>query len=450
MFHSRDLRVYIYSDASTTSQQWAKPERDNSETYRLHERWVLRHLSLIRWIVKSRHDFGDALGSKTRSRPILSTIATSRKTTPTDNRQEEIAYDLLQRAQLHSTAVDWAAQSDAESAIDENDYITPERLRLTRTQRGVTRRRYCSQHGYIARSCALAFPFPGVYLSQSMCAYEGEAVCERIPPTETTTRWKSTYVWEAIRRRSWLTMRMKILLSDTRCPSTISANTHRNDRVSYKEEDAFLQIHTTEVDPGRANSQLILRYYIDHQPFSLSRWQSGVPMILTGGPQIPRLLDLEAIYTSKITCARVRKMHAIYTFSSYGSSWELVVDNNPRRLDAIDCWSSRPCKDNSGLSSRQPTGIVLERALATMCGACYGLLFWSQLIRIARAAVEWNHRGYTSDVVTIVGWMSEQRAAAVVAVEERPHGILEWLLLARRGTKGVTRRQGLVHSWANR
>jgi hypothetical protein len=78
----------------------------------------------------------------------------------------------------------------------------------------------------------------------------------------------------------------------------ISVNTHRNDRVSYKEEDAFLQIDTTEFDPGRANSQLILRYYVDRQLFSLSRWQPGVPMISNGGPQIPRLLDLEAIYTS--------------------------------------------------------------------------------------------------------------------------------------------------------
>ena len=47
----------------------------------------------------------------------------------------------------------------------------------------------------------------------------------------------------------------------------------------------------------RANSQLILRYYVDRQPFSVSRWQSGVPMTSTGGPQTPRLLDLEAIYT---------------------------------------------------------------------------------------------------------------------------------------------------------
>jgi hypothetical protein len=78
----------------------------------------------------------------------------------------------------------------------------------------------------------------------------------------------------------------------------ISANTHRNDRVSYKEEDAFLQIDTTEVDPGRANSQLILRYYVDRQLFSPLRRQPGVPMTSTGGPQIPRLLDLEAIYTT--------------------------------------------------------------------------------------------------------------------------------------------------------
>jgi len=46
-------------------------------------------------------------------------------------------------------------------------------------------------------------------------------------------------------------------------------------------------------------------------------------------------------------------------------------------------------------------------------------------IKIARAAVEWNQAGYTSKVVTLVGWMSEQGAAAVVAAEERPHGNLE-------------------------
>jgi len=77
----------------------------------------------------------------------------------------------------------------------------------------------------------------------------------------------------------------------------ISANPHRNDRISYKEEDASLQIDTTEVDPGRANSQLILRYYVDRQSFPVSRWQPGVPMTSTGCPQTPRLLDLEAIYT---------------------------------------------------------------------------------------------------------------------------------------------------------
>jgi hypothetical protein len=62
------------------------------------------------------------------------TIATSRKTTPTDIRSEEIAYDLLQRAQIQSTAVIEAEPSDAESGIDKNDYMTPERVQVTRTQ----------------------------------------------------------------------------------------------------------------------------------------------------------------------------------------------------------------------------------------------------------------------------------------------------------------------------
>jgi len=60
-----------------------------------------------------------------RWRPIMSTIATSRKTTPTDNRQEEIAYDVSQQTQLLSTAVDWAAPSNTDIKIDVNDYITP-------------------------------------------------------------------------------------------------------------------------------------------------------------------------------------------------------------------------------------------------------------------------------------------------------------------------------------
>jgi len=356
----------------------------HSETYRLHERWVLRHSSLIRWIVKSRDDFGDALGCETRYRPIMSTIATSRKTTLKDNRQEEIPYILLLRAQLPSTAVNWTAPSDAESAIDENDYITPECVRLTRTQRELTRRRYLSQHGYIAGSCALAFPFPGGYLSWSSVPMEVRLSVNEILLQTSTTRWKYTYGGDAIRRSS-LTMRMRILWSDTRCPPTISANTHRNARVCYIEQDACYSIDTAKVDPGRANtisansvtntydatnsdalhptpssdpellpvvnnyqatrkranSQLILRYYVDCQPFSPLRWQSGVPMTRTGGPLIPWLLDLEVIFTTNIgvrqclltTCARVRKMHAIKTLSFYGSSSELVVNYNLRRLD---------------------------------------------------------------------------------------------------------------------
>jgi len=46
-------------------------------------------------------------------------------------------------------------------------------------------------------------------------------------------------------------------------------------------------------------------------------------------------------------------------------------------------------------------------------------------ISIAGAAVQWNQGGYTSQVVTLVGRMSEQGAAAVVAAEERPQGNIE-------------------------
>jgi len=118
----------------------------------------------------------------------MSAIATSRKRTPTDIRHKEIAYGRFRRAHLGSTAVNRAAPRDAEIVIDENDYITPERVQQTRTQPEVTRRQYLSQHGYIARSCAPVFQFPGGYHSRSMCAYAGKAVGKQIRHIETTTR----------------------------------------------------------------------------------------------------------------------------------------------------------------------------------------------------------------------------------------------------------------------
>jgi len=118
-----------------------------------------------------------------RYRPTMSTIATSLETTPIHVQPDDIAYDLLRLAQLQSNAVNRAAPNDAEITIDENDYITPERIQLTRTQWEVTRQRYSSQHSYIARSCAPAFPLPEVCLSQSMCANGGDAIWEQNPAT---------------------------------------------------------------------------------------------------------------------------------------------------------------------------------------------------------------------------------------------------------------------------
>jgi len=69
-----------------------------------------------------------------RHRSTMSTIATSQETTPTDAQQEEIVYILLLWVQLQSTAVNWAAPSNEEIAIDENDNITSEHVRLIRTQ----------------------------------------------------------------------------------------------------------------------------------------------------------------------------------------------------------------------------------------------------------------------------------------------------------------------------
>jgi len=114
----------------------------------------------------------------------MSTIDTSRETTPTHLQRIEIASILLMRIQLRLTAVNRAAPSDTEIAIDQNNLITPERVRLTRTQREVISGRYLSQHGYIARSCALAFPFPAVYLPRAMLTYGEDDFCEQNLATE--------------------------------------------------------------------------------------------------------------------------------------------------------------------------------------------------------------------------------------------------------------------------
>jgi len=56
----------------------------------------------------------------------------------------------------------------------------------------------------------------------------------------------------------------------------------------------------------------------------------------------------------------------------------------------------------------------------------------------------WMRHREPAEVVTLAGWMGEQGAAAVVAAEGGPHGNPEWLLKARRDTKGVTGRRGLA------
>jgi len=56
----------------------------------------------------------------------------------------------------------------------------------------------------------------------------------------------------------------------------------------------------------------------------------------------------------------------------------------------------------------------------------------------------WMRHREPAEVVTLAGWMSEQGAAAVVAADGGPHGNPEWLLPARRDTKGVTGRRGLA------
>jgi len=65
----------------------------------------------------------------------------------------------------------------------------------------------------------------------------------------------------------------------------------------------------------------------------------------------------------------------------------------------------------------------------------------------------WKRHQEPAEVVTLAGWMCEHGAVAVVAVvaaEGGPHGNPEWLLPARRDTKGVSGRRGLAPWWANR
>jgi len=238
----------------------------------------------------------------------------------------------IERAQLHSTAVNWAAPSDAEIAIDKNDYITPERVRLTRTQREV-------------------------YLSRSKSAYGVHP--EEMPSGEAHLRWEWGYcdrildvhlpfqantisansvtgTYDATNADARLADLQRLQLCWARWLSEARRMLHPTPNT----DSEVLPVVNYQVTWKRANSQLILRYYVDRQPFSLSRWQSGVPMTSIGGPQIPRLLDLEAIHTTYFgvrQCYRPpvhgwgRCMQS--KFWALTSSSSELVDNNPQRLD---------------------------------------------------------------------------------------------------------------------
>lgn len=145
----------------------------------------------------SRDHFEDALPSKMCYWPIISTIATSWKTTPSHVQQEEIVYDLLQIAQSQSTTVNWGAPRDAEIMLDKNDQITPQYILLMKHQREVSRLRYLCRHSNIA---------------WSKCTYRGDTFCEHIPPPTLT-------------------------------------NTHLNDRICYKLQDLWHQLTPPKLIP---------------------------------------------------------------------------------------------------------------------------------------------------------------------------------------------------------
>ena len=317
MVRTRDLRVYPYFDEEEYEVNNAKMQCDMSpDTYRLYERRVLRRSTLNQVNYQEQRRF--------------------RRCT-------------RQRDALLANNVDNCYKSR------DNSYTRPTRGNRIRCIATSTITIDCSQLSSTKR-CKDRDWQERLYYPWTRTTDENPT---RSLPLTIKGRLRSSPRGDAIRRSS-LTMRMKILWSDTRCPPTISANTYRNDCICYIEQDAFVPIDSIEVDSGRANTisansvtntydatnadvrckgynyaeldecrkhcwcctrhRVAIRNHYQSRTtikrpgnvpipnwscgttltasFSLLRWQPGVPMNSTGGPQIPRLLDLEAVYTS--------------------------------------------------------------------------------------------------------------------------------------------------------
>jgi len=93
MFRSQDLRVYPYFEEKEYEVNNAQC---TATRVQIPIDYTRDELSEVHCSI--RYNYGDALGSETGYRSTMSTIATSRKTTPSHVQQEEIAYDLSQRA----------------------------------------------------------------------------------------------------------------------------------------------------------------------------------------------------------------------------------------------------------------------------------------------------------------------------------------------------------------
>ena len=106
MLRSLDTRVHPYFDEQEYEVNNSKMHCDTCpDTYQLYERRVLTSSFFNQDICQEQRLFRRCSRHRNALQANMSTIATSRETTPTLAQQEEIAYGLLQRAQLQSTAV---------------------------------------------------------------------------------------------------------------------------------------------------------------------------------------------------------------------------------------------------------------------------------------------------------------------------------------------------------
>jgi len=201
MFRSGDLRAYPYFDEYECEGNIAKMRCDKSpDTYWLYMQWVLRHSSFDEVNCQEQRRF--------------------RRCT-------------WQQDALQATNVDNCYKSR------ENSYTHPTKGNRKHPIATSTITIDCSQLSSTKR-------------------YRDRDWWERRYHTWTCTTdespMRSLLLMIEVRLRSSLTMRMRILWSDTRCPPTIAANTHRNDRVCCIEQDGCHSIDTAKLNSGRANT----------------------------------------------------------------------------------------------------------------------------------------------------------------------------------------------------